>query len=489
MKATKYNNYWIQFEFASDNERQMLADATSFDLPEARFSSSFTSGFWDGRKKFLTDGNRLPAGLFKSLFPEHPLVTDVYPNYTFDDLPLFVDNPQFERRDYQLDAINTILKNKRGIVAAVVGAGKTLISAATISKHLQDVPLGKVLFVCYDRNVLGQTLKTFTEYGLDVSQYGNGIKDLNGDVVVATIHSLSRIKQPSKVLKNITMCFCDESHHSASRTSKDVLAHLKNCEYYIGLTATPPKPGTLDLAELMCVLGPVIYEYGFVAATDAGSIAPVKCFFLKTPYSYETKNSVIGRKNYQVIWEGGIKNSQIRNKVIASILSTVEKLFKAPTLVMVDQTKHGAKIGEACGSFEDLRFVEMYGEDSVVVRDLKRDYLMKNDIDVIISTVNKEAVDFKIAPVVAINAAGRKSFVNQIQFLGRIVRRNDNFKSFRCYYDFIDDCHPKLKAHSEERIQACLDIGATVVICNTVADLLLETVKYYKECMLSSPPE
>jgi superfamily II DNA or RNA helicase len=467
----------------------MLVDATSFDLPEAKFSSSFTSGFWDGKKKLLTDGNKLPAGLFKSLFPEHPLVTDVYPNYTFDDLPLFVDNPQFERRDYQLDAINTILKNKRGIVAAVVGAGKTLISAATISKHLQNVPLGKVLFVCYDINILGQTLKTFTEYGLDVSQYGNGIKDLNGDVVVATIHSLSRIKQPSKVLKNITMCFCDESHHSASRTSKDVLAHLKNCEYYIGLTATPPKPGTLDLAELMCVLGPVIYEYGFVAATDAGSIAPVKCFFLKTPYSFETKNSVIGRKNYQTIWEGGIKNSQIRNRTIATICSSLQKLIHPPMLIQVDRTEHGSKIGDYCCAHSNLRVLQMYGADNVMIRDMKKDYLMNNDIDLLISTVNGEGIDMKISPVIAFNASGRKSFVKIIQFLGRIVRRNDSFKSFRCYYDYLDECHPKLKEHSEERIQACKDIGATVIICDTVNDLLFETIKYYKECMLSSPPE
>ena len=482
MKATKYNNYWIAFEFASKEERAMLESATSFLLPDARFSPAFNSGLWDGTKRFLTAGDKLPAGLFKSIFPEHPLMTGVYPGYQFNDIPLFRRNPQFDRRDYQLEAINIIFKHKRGIIAAVVGAGKTLISAATISKHLEMNPNGKVLFVCYDKNILEQTIKNFKAYGLFVSAFGGGVKSLEGQVIVATIQSLARIQQPAKVLKDITMCFCDESHHSKSRTSKDVLTKLKNCDYYIGLTATPPKPG-LDLAELMCVLGPIIFEYGFTMAADAGSIVPVKCFFLKTPFSFDTKAAVVGRKNYKYIWDGGIKDSEVRNKTIATILSSLEKLIQSPTLVMVDRTEHGAKIGEACRAHADLKFLEMYGEDSVIVRDIKRDILMKNDIDVIISTVNKEGVDFKISPVVALNAAGRKSFVNQIQFLGRIVRKNDTFKSFRAYIDFIDTCHPKLKDHSEERIQACTDIGAEIVIVENTTDLLTEIINYYKVCL------
>ena len=481
MKVTKHNNYWIQFEFASEAERQMVEKATSFTLPEAKFSSSFTSGLWDGKKRFLTAANKLPAGLFKSLFPEHELVMDQDPCLQFDDIPLFRKNPQYDRRDYQLEAINTILKHKRGIIAAVVGAGKTLIAAATITKHLEDNPKGKVLFVCYDKNILAQTIKNFTLYGLNVSVFGGGVKDLRGDVVVATIQSLSNVVQPGKALAAITMCFCDESHHSKSRTSKDVLTKLKGCQYYIGLTGTPPKPNTLELAELMCVLGPVMFEYGFTTASEAGNIVPVKCFFLKTPFSYDTAGAVINRKNYKYIWDGGIRDSVVRNKTIATVLSTLVKLIKTPALVMVDRTEHGANIGQQCRDHADLRLLEMYGEDSVTVRDMKKDYLMKNDVDAIISTITKEGVDFKISPVVAINATGRKSYVNQIQFLGRIVRKNDSFKSFRAYIDFIDTCHPKLREHSEERIQSCRDIGAEVVIVENMTELLKEIINHYKK--------
>ena len=105
----------------------------------------------------------------------------------------------------------------------------------------------------------------------------------------------------------------------------------------------------------------------------------------------------------------------------------------------------------------------------------------KRKVRILITSVVREGVDFPISPVIAINASGRKSFVNVVQFLGRIVRKNDAFGKFRCYIDFIDDCHPKLLEHSNERIQACLDIGAEVVIVDNINALLREIIAHYKK--------
>jgi superfamily II DNA or RNA helicase len=474
-------------EFESEAEREALERATSFSIPGSQFSASYTAGCWDGKKRFLTAANKLPMGLFKSLFPTHSLVYNTNPDYSFNDLSFFRMNPQFAGRKYQLEAINTIFTEKRLIIAAVVGAGKTLIAAATILKHLETFPKGKVLFVVYDKNILKQTADKFTEYGIPYTVFGGGTKDLTGDVVIATIQTLNNLKNPTKSLAAFTMCFSDEAHHSKAKTSKDIFSRLKGCEYYIGLTGTPPKQGTLDYAELVCTLGPVRYEYGFQTATTAGNIAPVKCFFLRTPFSFDTAGKTVNRKNYQTIWENGIRDSEIRNKTIASVVATINTLLKTPTLIMVDRTEHGCNIGEQIKQFQNIRHLEMYGEDSIVVREAKREFLMNNDIDILISTLNKEGVDFAISPVVAFNAAGRKSFVSQIQFLGRIVRKNEDFKSFRVYYDFLDIAHPKLKEHSEERLQACRDTGSSVVICESINELLAKTIEYYKECGLKAP--
>jgi superfamily II DNA or RNA helicase len=481
MRASPFDQYWVQLEFNSDEERARLEKAVSYTVPGSGFNPAFNAGFWNGTKSFLTEGNKLPMGIWKSIFPENKLVVDVrFVDKKFNEIPLYRDNPKYEQRDYQLDAINAILYHKRLIVAAVVGSGKTLIAAATISYLLEQNKNNKVLFVCYDKNILSQSMKNFQAYGLNVTQYGDGIKDLSGDIVVATIQSLSRIEKPRKVLSAFTVCFCDESHHSKSKTSKSVLTRLVNCEYYVGLTGTPFKEKSLQLAELVSVLGPVMYRYGFERAVNDKNIAPVKCIFYKLPYDEDVKGQVIDRKNYKHIWDKAIKDSKTRNKAISTILKHAIDLLETPAIIMVDRVEHGNLIAEDVRNTTKVKLLEMYGQDSVIVRDMKKASLMDDDINVLVSSVLQEGVDLKVSPVIAVNASGRKNFINMIQFLGRIVRNNEKFGDFRIYLDFIDLAHPMLKKHSLERIQNCKDTGSEVVIVDTIQDVIGEVVKHYK---------
>jgi superfamily II DNA or RNA helicase len=484
MKAANFDQYWVQLTFDNLKERELLNKAVSYSIPGASFTSSYKLGYTDGTKSFLTEANKMPKGIFKSIFPDHKIVRDYdHTDLNYVDIPLYRDNPLYERRDYQLEAINTILHHKRMIVAAVVGSGKTLIAAATISYLLEKDKKNKVLFVCYDKNILAQSIKNFKKYGLNVTQYGDGVKDLTGDIVVATVQSLTRIEKPRKVLAPFTACFCDESHHSKSKTSKAVLTRLVNCDYYIGLTGTPFKDKTLELAELMAVLGPVMFQYGFERAVNDKNIAPVKCIFYKLPYDEEAKSHVIDRKNYKHIWDKAIKDSKVRNKAIANILKYTTDLLSAPAIIMVDRVEHGNLIAEDVRNNTKVKLLEMYGQDSVIVRDMKKASLMDDDINVLVSSVLQEGVDLKVSPVIAVNASGRKNFIAQIQFLGRIVRGNEKFKSFRIYLDFIDTAHPMLKKHSDERIKSCKDTGSEVIICDTLHDIMKEIVLHYKTCL------
>jgi superfamily II DNA or RNA helicase len=220
-----------------------------------------------------------------------------------------------------------------------MGSGKTLISAALCSYHLSQKPTNKVLFVVYDRNILSQTMTNFKKYGLNVSQFGDSIKDLTGDIVVATIQSLQRIEKPREVLKNISWVFCDEAHHGKSKSSRDVLTRLPNCEYFIGLTATPYRERTLETAQLTAILGPVIFEYGFSDSVAAGNIVPVKAFFLDVEPDLNVKEEIFTRKNYKIIWDMAIQYNQTRNNQIATICQTLIELLDTPILINVDRIK------------------------------------------------------------------------------------------------------------------------------------------------------
>jgi len=485
MKVEKKTNNRVQFTFDSAEQREKLAKAVSYKVPGHQHSASFKTKLWNGTKCFLTATNTLSTGLFKSLFMEHALVYDAERvPLTFDDIPLYKALPNLERRQYQLDAINTIFSHQRGLINSVMGSGKTLISAAACSYHLSVNPKHKILFICYDRNILDQTVKTFKRYGFNVTQFGDGTKDLTGDIVVATIQSLAKIQKPTIVLKNISFVITDESHHAKAKSSKAVISKLINCKYFIGLTATPHLPKTLDLAELMSVIGPVIYEYGFKQGVEDKKIVSVKAFFLDGPVDLDVKCQVFDRKNYKFIWDTAIQYNEHRNTTLAVILSSLVDILDTSNLVLVDRVEHGTALIGKLANYPNLNTVAMYGGDDIVMRDAKKARLMNENINTLVSTVVTEGVDFKISPVVAVNASGRKSFIKLIQFLGRVTRPNEKFKSFRVLVDTIDNTHPALRAHSHERVKACENFGLEVVTCKSVKELLVEIIKYYKECQV-----
>jgi len=484
MRIIHSDNYWVQLEFDSEEQRESMVRQTSYYVPGYERSTAYLAGRWTGLKSYLTPANKLPKGLFKSIFNKHSLVYDNhYEDLSFSDIPLYMQNSWITQRDYQLNAVNSAFRNQRGILSLTTGSGKTMISAAIASKHLSESPTNKLLFVCYDINILQQTIKNYAKLGFNVTQYSGTVKDLSGDVIVGTIQSLSRITQPRKVLKNISFVIVDEVHHSKSKTSKDVLTKLPNCNYYIGLTATPHKEKSLALAELMSVIGPVIYEYGYTDAVNQDSIVPVKAFFLKSSISYEQQEKLMFRKNYKVIWDYGIKDNIKRNKLVATLNNTILDLLNTTNLIVVDRVEHGNNILQNTELLSHTRALASFGKDSVLVRDYKKEALMNYDINTLVSNILFEGVDFEISPVVSINASGRQGFIKIIQSLGRITRKNEKFKSFRIYCDFIDRFHPVLTQHSNERMNTCREHGIEVVECDTLNDMLCEIIKHYKQCM------
>lgn len=484
MRVVKKTNARVQFTFDNETQRETLAKAVSYEIPGYRHTVAYKSGKWDGKKCFLTPTNTIAIGFFKMLFPKHSLVYDKqFKPISFNDIELFNRLP-LDHREYQLDAINTILQNKIGIVNAIMGSGKTLIAAGVCSYHLTQQSNNKILFVVYDKNILAQTMSNFKKYGFNVSQFGNGIKDLTGDIVVATIQSLNRIEKPREVLKHVTFVILDEAHHSGSKSSKAILAKLPKCEFFIGLTATPHIKPSIETAELTAVLGPVIYEYGFSSGIADKKVAPVKAFFLDVDPDWDIKELVFPRKNYKLIWDIAIKENKVRNQMIADLLHYCIDLLDTTNLVLVDRTEHGVELCNSLRTRSTVRATTMYGSDDVLMREIKKAHLQKDGTDTIntlVSTVVKEGVDFAVSPVIAVNASGRKSFISLIQFLGRITRPNEKFKTFRAYLDFVDHYHPFLRAHSLERMEACKQFGVEVVVCKSIKELIIELIKHYKQ--------
>ena len=95
--------------------------------------------------------------------------------------------PGITFKPFQLDLINKIKINNRGVIISPTGSGKTIIAMGIISMF----PKARVLFLCHSIAILRQTQSNFLKYGFkSVSFVGSGEKDLSGQIVVASIKSM-----------------------------------------------------------------------------------------------------------------------------------------------------------------------------------------------------------------------------------------------------------------------------------------------------------
>ena len=153
-------------------------------------------------------------------------------------------------REYQEDVIEAAREsirrgNKRLIIQASCGAGKTIISAAIISSALEK---GKqVIFLVHFRQLAYQAMERFVEYGMgDEVGYIMAGEDSNLDrpVQIISVQTFERRLKLEHLdynpwFKKADLVFYDECPSSISRTRKAVLDLYKDSAIIIGLSATP----------------------------------------------------------------------------------------------------------------------------------------------------------------------------------------------------------------------------------------------------------
>lgn len=126
---------------------------------------------------------------------------DLRPNDAFlepeeleDTIKLFDKNgePNITIRDYQYNAIKSIIANKVGMVRISVGGGKTLVASGIIKELLPYLRRGeRIVFFTHNSAIFSQSAKNISEQvGIEVGLYGSGKKDIK-QVTFAMIPTLN----------------------------------------------------------------------------------------------------------------------------------------------------------------------------------------------------------------------------------------------------------------------------------------------------------
>ena len=447
----------------------------SFYVQGAEHTAAFRGFFnrdgdfvkWDGFKKLLTPTLQFPTGLVDR-------VKDFYhaANKTFEIVDKRVAKSIGKPKDvitnlikigktpypYQLEILDIIDKNDRGIIKVATGGGKSLIAALIAAK------LGKKTIIYVIGKDLLYQFHTFFSSCFDepIGIIGDGKCEIH-DINIASIWTIGQamgmdkksilldsdddeeVVAPNKyvlinkMMKDARVHIIDECHMSACETIQQVFKHA-TAEHLYGLSGSPWRDDGADLL-IESVLGKYIVNIPASRLIKDGYLAKALIRFrVVPPYPYDIE------KSYQSIYKKYVVENDARNGLVLEAAKTlVSKGYQ--TLVLFSSLKHGKILYEL---FEQhMKCAILDGSNDKDEREQVKQDLMNHKIDcVLASKIFDIGVDIPSLSGLVV-ACGGKSTVKALQRVGRVIRKYPG-KEFAVVVDFVDQV-TYLENHSKIR--------------------------------------
>ena len=165
-------------------------------------------------------------------------------------------------------ALEALRAGRRGVVSAVMGAGKTKMCAAIVAAHAGE---GPAILAVPSQDLVRQTVGVFRGLGLPAGAYYADCKQPGADVVVTCYPSVPGLVDDLKEAgRRPRLCIVDEVHKSEAPVMRTVLPRMAP-RAVIGFTATPYR--SLP-HETLSLWDEVIYRYTLEDALRDGVLVP-----------------------------------------------------------------------------------------------------------------------------------------------------------------------------------------------------------------------
>lgn len=432
---------------------------------------SYIEKSWDGYiALYKKHTHTFPSGLLskaESVLKEKkiPYVieqTFEYPQRQFD----WIVNDGIVPDPDQITAVEEALRNKRGVIKAPTGFGKTAILAKRLTAGF-GVP---TLFVANKKSLLDDAAEEFLSgiKGLDfVGQIKDGIFDqqkikeeprITSPVIVATIQSLeARLndERTAPVLRHWLNNVCkfimvDECQAVGTKTWDEVLGEC-HAPYRILLSATPWRTDGATL-KLEAQSGPVLFTTTAEEQIEKGRLCELDIYYHK--FDHKMFNDGDHGIPYAEAYAAFIAGNEERNKLIVKLaLELVEE--ERLTLVFVTNIDHGHILKQefikAGLSPDDVRFI-WGGSTNKDRREGILDF-KKGKFKVLIgSTIFDAGVNIPAISGAVVAGAGNAD-ITIIQKIGRAARN--------CDYENILGYTPKFLKEASKKRSIIHDIADT----------------------------
>jgi superfamily II DNA or RNA helicase len=425
----------------------------AFYAPGYAYTPQYKKKVWDGKIRYFKKDGTFKTGLLPRIKDDlreigvdlRDLVISGEPKIT-DPFDLDIKNVKnFEYRDYQTEAIQAILDEKRCILESPVASGKTLIMAGVIA----SLAPRKMVILFNRKQLLHQTFKFFKTCGIKNLGINSGDGYEHGEVMLSMIQSIERIIDTHLLESEVLMV--DEAHEFCKgETTVAAIESFPNAIWRVAFTATPP-------SEKGDINGRMVLEgaFGSVISTKSaddlikeGALA--KPIIQIVQYAPSGVNPDI---DYRAAYNEHIVNGFDRNELIHLIVcKLVASRSSSKTLILVKDLQHLKNLELL---FKTIKVADCYtieGKDDIEERyELINKFIKDTGHSIIIGT-NVMQTGVNINEIThMINARGLEGEIPTIQGLGRGLRKAEG-KTELYFYDFYDKV-PYLEQHSKKRIK------------------------------------
>ena len=386
----------------------------------------------------------VPIGCFTDIWGLHPYKDD-YVDYS-NFKPIQIES-NIKLRDYQNPCLRAIEENYTGLFIMNAGTGKT-VTALQCIYHLKQ----KTIWLTTTIDLLQQA-KTECESNMmcRTSTIMQGKCDLSGDIVFATVQTVSRLIDKGEIPQDtFGMVIGDEIQHCV--VSAESVMQFQKCvnyfasRYKLGLTATLHTSNGLH-KTIPKLIGNIIYELKkednlFIGYYQGEQVIKVPADMFQVPARINlipTTYSVIGKdvfddKNQTVKFAkliNSISEDYDRNIQICSLLSTLQ----GSTIIVSDRTEQLRKLSECFG--DDAFYVD--GKTKKDKRECGLELVRQGKIKYLFATYKLICEGFN-APILEnlVMATPVKDLRIVIQSIGRVQRPYKN-KKVANVYDFVDN--------------------------------------------------
>lgn len=199
----------------------------------------------------------LPIGCFEDIWKINPKIED-FTDYAVTKTRNIKSN--IKLRDYQKPCAEALKKYVNGIFVLPAGTGKTQVGLECAALLKQ-----KTLWLTHTKELLNQARERCENNLIcTTSTISDGVCDISGDIVFATVQTLANIIDKGDIKQNeFGLVIVDECHHLA--TNAESVMMFEKClnyfsaRYKLGLTATLHRADGLEKTTTK-LIGNVIYE-------------------------------------------------------------------------------------------------------------------------------------------------------------------------------------------------------------------------------------